>query len=976
MQVSTLRRAGRAFFSSPRVWLVLVLLLAWGMRLYHLGTMSVWWDESLSWDRAIGTIPTILANLITIQTTATRDLHPPLYFLLLHFVVLAAGTTEFALRFLSSVAGLLTIAALYPLARILFGARGRIIGLLTVLFATLSPLYVWYSQEARPYGLVLLWSVLALYALLRWLKTKPATPRALFSRWAIVFGVLLIANLVTLYLAFVLLPFFAVTVWLLNGNAPTWRERIKTLPTLVAGLLLVLFVAILIFLPRTGDVTSSEEVPTAVIPLFIMLRDVWNSYVVGVTASLDQSGPLDAFLLVLWLVGIFSTIRAKKRDARLALFFLSYILVPTFAVQLGSYVRPLYLNSRHLILTSPAFYFGIALGVDALARRISSFGQRTTPSSVVGRRSSVIFRPSSFVAGLVTILAALPIIAGALFSLNNLYDANPTFAKDNHKAWAEFLKERLRPDDYLIVDAPQAEKIVGFYAPAGLQWESLPHLGQTKDWQIFLDRQSVLNAYRNHGRVWFLELHEPVADPKFGINNLLRRYGDPTDITYFPAIASQIVLTQFIYRGVAQPADVAIAHPTQILFGDHLNLLGYDAPASIEPGSRGAVQLYWKLDKKSQNDISASLRVVDAQGKLWGQWDAPPIGNLFPISEWDAKTIYLDGHDFVVQAGTPPGNYFIELNVYHVGTNEPLTITLPDGTQSIDPIRLASIAVTRPTPPLDPKTLIMDGHADASLGSALRFVGYDMEDNNANPGSAIPVTLYFQVTQSSAPQINGHVQLIAPWYEFWNQARADTPFSLDLTNRQAGEIVQAQVQVRVPGETNAGAHDLQVSLDNTGGALTIATVNVENIARSNDLPPITKPMNARLGDSIEFLGYDLDSRPTLNPKDTVKLKLYWRALKPIDTSYKVFTHLLGEDNQVRGQQDKFPLDGARPTSSWAPGEIFTDSYAINVDPNAPSGSYQIEIGMYNPDTSTRLPTFDANGASTGDRILFGELRVR
>ena len=79
---------------------------------------------------------------------------------------------------------------------------------------------------------------------------------------------------------------------------------------------------------------------------------------------------------------------------------------------------------------------------------------------------------------------------------------------------------------------------------------------------------------------------------------------------------------------------------------------------------------------------------------------------------------------------------------------------------------------------------------------------------------------------------------------------------------------------------------------------------------------------------------------------------------------------------MRGQQDKFPLDGARPTSSWAPGEVFTDSYEITVDPNAPSGNYQIEIGMYNPDTSTRLPTFDANGTSTGDRILFGDLRVR
>lgn len=198
-----------------RLVLVLLLLLAWALRLYHLGTMSIWWDESLSWDRAIGDISTILANRIDIQTVATRDLHPPLYFLLLHFAVLAAGTTEFALRILSTFANLLTLAMLYPLAQLLFNRqRGRTIGLLTLFFAALSPLYVWYSQEARPYGLVLCFSVAALYALLRWLKTKPTHPRDLFSRWGITFFVLLAANLATLYLAFVLLPFFALTIWL------------------------------------------------------------------------------------------------------------------------------------------------------------------------------------------------------------------------------------------------------------------------------------------------------------------------------------------------------------------------------------------------------------------------------------------------------------------------------------------------------------------------------------------------------------------------------------------------------------------------------------------------------------------------------------------------------------------------------------------------------------------------------------------
>ncbi len=938
-----------------RVWLVLLLLVAWGLRLYHLDAMSIWWDESLSWDRATSDIPTIFANTIQIQTLATRDLHPPLYFLLLHFAVMFAGATEFALRFLSVSSNMLTLAMLYPLARVLFGTRGRGIGLLTILFGALSPLYVWYAQEARPYALVLLWSVIALYALLRWLKTKPASWRDLFSRWAIVFGVMLVASLVTLYLAFTLLPFFALTLFLFNENAASWRARVKTLPTFVSALLLLAFAAIVILLPRGDALASWDQVGPRSVPMFIMLRDVWNSYVVGVTANLDQVGLLDLFLLALWLIGIFSTIRVKSRDARLAIFLLAYILVPAFALQLGSYLRPLYLNSRHLITTSPAFYFGIALGIDAIARRLTT-----------DHRSLITdYR-------VVTLLAALPLLIGALYSLNNLY-FDPTFAKDNHKAWSTFLRERLRPDDYLLLVAPQAEKIVEYYAPAGLQWESLPHLGQTQDWQEFLDREAVLNAYRKHGRVWFLEIHQPVGDPKFAINQLMHRYGEPTDIVYFSAIASRIILQQFVYRGVEQKPDVKISNPTQITYDNNLSLLGYDALRQIEAGARDAVQLYWQLDEKTPNAISASLRVVDEQGHVWGQWDAPPIGNLFPLSKWKAQTIYLDAHDLVVDAGAPPGNYFIELNVYRAVGHEILKAQHADGTET-ESLRLAQIEVTRPNPPRDPRTLIIDQHFDAPFGDMLRFVGYDIEERNANPGGTIPLTLYFQVTQTNASQVNGQIELTAPWWQFWNRARATTPFTLELTNRQTGDIVQARVKARVSGDANAGMYDLRLVSDQS--TLTLADIRVDEIARSTDLPAIAKPLRARLGDSLEFLGYEVDAASPLKVNDPIRLKLYWRALKPMDISYKVFTHLLGADNKVRGQQDKFPLDGARPTTSWAAGEIFTDAYEFRVDENTPNGTYQIEIGMYNPSDLTRLPTFDANDNALGDRILFGELRVQ
>jgi hypothetical protein len=96
----------------------------------------------------------------------------------------------------------------------------------------------------------------------------------------------------------------------------------------------------------------------------------------------------------------------------------------------------------------------------------------------------------------------------------------------------------------------------------------------------------------------------------------------------------------------------------------------------------------------------------------------------------------------------------------------------------------------------------------------------------------------------------------------------------------------------------------------------------------------------------------------------------------MDTSYTVFTHLIDANSKIFGQQDKQPLDGARPTTSWSSGEIFSDSYELIVAPDATPGKYRIEIGFYNPADFARLAAFDANGNAAGDHVTFEELDVQ
>ncbi|MCD6287396.1 MAG: glycosyltransferase family 39 protein, partial [Anaerolineae bacterium] len=119
------------------LFLVPMLLLAFGLRVWGLAEHNIWWDEG------IGVWVARLPVLEGIQWTAT-DSHPPLHYLILHLWRLIAGEGETILRFPSVVAGLFTVLFAYHLGRQLGGERT---GMLTGLFVAVSRFSIMWSQE-------------------------------------------------------------------------------------------------------------------------------------------------------------------------------------------------------------------------------------------------------------------------------------------------------------------------------------------------------------------------------------------------------------------------------------------------------------------------------------------------------------------------------------------------------------------------------------------------------------------------------------------------------------------------------------------------------------------------------------------------------------------------------------------------------------------------------------------------------------
>jgi hypothetical protein len=104
-------------------------------------------------------------------------------------------------------------------------------------------------------------------------------------------------------------------------------------------------------------------------------------------------------------------------------------------------------------------------------------------------------------------------------------------------------------------------------------------------------------------------------------------------------------------------------------------------------------------------------------------------------------------------------------------------------------------------------------------------------------------------------------------------------------------------------------------------------------------------------------------------EDTLFVELHWRAREPLAQDYVTFVHLLSPEGTLVAGQDRRPVGGYRPTSTWPVGEEIVDRFAFPLA-QAQRGEIQVEIGWYAWPSIERLPLTDAAGRRVeDDRLL-------
>lgn len=140
---------------STGLWLLAITLAGVFFRVSSINTRSLWLDETTAIRQASWSIPEMLAWM-------ANNVHPPLFHTLLHYWIRVVGRSEVEVRAFALVWGVVAIPLVFWAAKTMYDRR---VGLISAVLLALSPFYIWYSQEARMYTMMLVFALITLTSL-------------------------------------------------------------------------------------------------------------------------------------------------------------------------------------------------------------------------------------------------------------------------------------------------------------------------------------------------------------------------------------------------------------------------------------------------------------------------------------------------------------------------------------------------------------------------------------------------------------------------------------------------------------------------------------------------------------------------------------------------------------------------------------------------------------------------------------------
>jgi mannosyltransferase len=737
-----------------RLLLLVILLLALGLRLYRLDAQSLWNDEGTS-------VAVAQRGLATIARDAAQDIHPPLYYWLLHGWVRLLGTGEAAVRSLSALLGVALVALVYALGRRSWPDRGSWLSLLAAFLAAVNPFQVYYSQEARMYMLAAVLAAAAMLALVWFVESRSTAALA----------ALLVVEAAGLYTHYSFI--FIVAALNLAYLLSLWTKRLdrgQVLAWIVAQAAVVLLY--LPWLPTALRQVTAWPGPAPQVSFFQSLADTWRWLALGPAIETGQAAaPLlaAAFMAVVGLLGW------SRRLVWKPVLLVVWLAVPLVSILALGLYREAYL--KFLLVASPPVMLLIAAGMFGHSKQLARYVLRLAQG-----------------------IALLLVLAGAGVALRDYY-VEPAYARDDYRGIAAYIEALGRPDDAIVLNAPGQQEVFGYYYHGVLPVYPLP---ASRPPDPAATEAALSGLVTPGGRVFAVLWATGESDPDQVVEGWLDSHAYKALDTWY----GNVRLAVYAVPGQVPSApdrslDVLLRRAGS---GDEIRLVGYSlAQRQLAAGDIAPVTLFWQVDRASSRPHKLFVHLLDAADQIVGQVDAElPLGRP---GEQAAGNFGVPVHP-----ATPPGEYRIEVGLYDPETGERLLA--PDGSTQV---WLDPLTVDRPLAPAPLLALGMEHSAGVSFGE-IALLGYDQHklgfahqpESALRPGDVLHVNLYWQA--NGAPSGDWQIDLTLVGKDGHEVAtlRAQPVKGYATSRWQTGDVWRGQFNLPLAAGLAPGRYRLRV----------------------------------------------------------------------------------------------------------------------------------------------------------------------
>jgi len=878
-----------------------VVTLAAIVRSVALDSQPLWWDEG--WSVYFASMP--VGRMLT---ATASDIHPPLYYALLHWWCRLFGFTPLALRAFSVLLGTALVVSVYLLARELFGPAEAI---LAATLTAVAPMQVFYSQEVRMYVLLTCLSCLSWYMLIRNDTTGDGAHRASVAHSLITalvlyteyYGILLWFSQAT-YVAYMYL----------GHNRP--RAPVRRLALLSLTGSLVLHVPWIAYAgPRLATYVSQKTALEGYTPLSLpsFLWSYLSAFAAGHRVGAQQP-PLLLSVTAIGLLIISALGLAAARRSQLSVALLFYLGVPLVGGYIVNVLFPFTppFFERVLLFASPPLYVLAAVTIASLMNFSHMLGW-------LG-------------------------LAIALLPASNLYFlwTVPRYAeRDYRPVFRQIQQFGSRKDTVLCVHPWQYGYAVA-YLPQ--QYRHL-YLVPTEAWSSEAARRAGLSNLLEQSRVIWFPAHQALG--RLLEQSIVRDLDSSAHRVFNGWFGSETLLVAH-----AAPHD-ALRQGETTCFEDGpcLTRTQY-APRAQSGDGIIPVSLEWSGLSKKKSSLHLSLRLADGRGSYWASSDwfvdseSQRIGLFVP---WGTPPTSFDLVALVTQGGLDmqpqsqqPGHY-----AFHIGS--------------------VMIAPAEEKPP--PASALEVVHLGTSSKAGVILEGVTPLPERVLQGDRLPVELWWSLEQLPHEEYVLFIQALSEGDELL--AATETRLlkgMLPMTEWPTSHLVRDPHTLAIPARTPPGQARIiaglldpetrkRVSFGNRDHVL-IGTVQVVGIQRQFSPPPIERALSVSFGDLATLVGYG--ATPCTWPQTTLcqssdktlQVRLLWRAEKETNKQFISFVHLLCE-NAIISQSDHQP--GGTATSGWLPGQYIEDIHTIALEgTSACPVPAVVAVGFYDPETGQRV----------------------